>query len=382
MDKLEIFLLKETLGVISTNWSLHRYANFHYSDVMKSLYLTDFPEAWEKKELRQKIAVIGANDYFNKWNSEKFMILESEEFDEIFQLTDKYLANGSMINGKRTGIPLAGGNHQLLFYNKNYVNETPGTMYDLIYISEKIRKEFNLEYGFVFPTGTCYFILPFLYGYGADLWSSNSEAISKAALYKTICLLKELIYDKAILPIKWEQAESNKCFIQGRAAFCIGGDWNILEFSKAIGCNLGICEIPKLNRECRSTANASYLFVSKFLTKELYCNVKEFCKEFLSQEVQTRVINELYRMPAASKYIFNEDDSNELLTCSYKVYNKAFVLPPKKEITHMYHVLADLLEPNVLISDTAEKLTDKVLLHLNDTNSYYKNNLLQFGARK
>lgn len=107
-----------------------------------------------------------------------------------------------------------------------------------------------------------------------------------------------------------------------------------------------------------------------------------FCKEFLSQKIQTKIINELYRMPAVSKYIFNEDDFDELLACSYKVYNKAFILPPKKEITHMYHVLADLLEPNVLISDTPEKLTDKVLLNLKDANSYYKNTLLKFGVHK
>lgn len=377
MNKLEIFLLRETLGVVSENWNLHQYVNFHYSDIMKSLYLTDFPEAWENKELRKRIATIGANDYFNKWTSEEFMMLENEEFDEIFQLTDKHLADGSIINGKRTGIPLAGGNHQLLFYNKKYVNKKPETMEELISTSEKIKKEYNLEYGFVFPTGLCYFILPFLYGYGADLWSSNSEPIPRLALYKTIGLLKELIYEKSILPIKWEQTESNECFMQGKAAFCISGDWNITGFDKATEHNLGICEIPKLNRECRSTANASYLFISKFITKDLYYNIKEFCKKFLSEEIQTKVINELYRMPAAKEYVFNEADFDELLTSSYKVYKKAFILPPKKEITHMYHVLADLLEPNVLISDTSENLTDKVLLYLKDVDSYYTNNLLK-----
>lgn len=377
MDKLEIFLLKETLGVVPEDWSLNQYVNFHYSDVMKSLYLIDFPEAWKNNELKKRIATIGANDYFNKWNSEEFMILENEEFDEIFQLTDEHLTNGSIVNDKRTGIPLVGGNHQLLFYNKNYVNEKPETMGDLIYMSEKVKNKFNLDYGFVFPTGASYFILPFLYGYGADLWSSSANGISRLALYKTICMLRELIYDKSILPIKWEQKESNKCFINGKTAFCIGGDWNISEFKNVIGHNLGICEIPKLDRECRSTANASYLFISKYITKDLYYNIKEFCEIFLSQKIQTKVINELYRMPAARTFIFDEDDFDKILTSSYKVYQKAFILPPKKEITHMYHVLADLLEPKVLISDTPDKLTDKVLIYLEDIDTYYKNNLLK-----
>ena len=53
MDKLEIFLLKETLGVVPEDWSLNQYVNFHYSDVMKSLYLIDFPEAWKNNELKK-----------------------------------------------------------------------------------------------------------------------------------------------------------------------------------------------------------------------------------------------------------------------------------------------------------------------------------------
>ena len=73
----------------------------------------------------------------------------------------------------------------------------------------------------------------------------------------------------------------------------------------------------------------------------------------------------------------NKDDFDKILTSSYKVYQKAFILPPKKEITHMYHVLADLLEPKVLISDTPDKLTDKVLIYLEDIDTYYKNNLLK-----
>ena len=49
-----------------------------------------------------------------------------------------------------------------------------------------------------------------------------------------------------------------------------------------------------------------------------------------------------------------------------------FILPPLKEVSHMYHVLADLLEPNVIVSDSPEALAKDVIAKLKDTDSYYK----------
>ena len=377
MEKLEIFLLEETMGVVPEYWGLNQFANFNYSNVMKSLYLYDFPNAWKEGELKKKICTIGANDYFNKWTSEEFLVIEDSGLNGIFSLANEELVKGSIVNGKRTGIPLFGGNHQLLFYNKKLVNQVPEPMQDLIAIAESVKKKKKLDYGFVFPTGACYFILPFLYGYGANLWSNSQIPISEDSLYKTICFLRELIYERKVAPIKWEQAESIECFTKGNAAYCIGGDWNIKEFDMATDSNLGICKIPKLERECRSTANASYLFVSKYIKEELHKNIREFCKLFLGQDIQASIIRNLYRMPAARNFSIDKNNFDEKLLKSYEVYKRAFIMPPKKEVTHMYHVLADLLEPNVLIRDNPEELTKKVILHLNDVESYYKNNLLK-----
>lgn len=117
MEKLEIFLLEETMGVVPEYWGLNQFANFNYSNVMKSLYLYDFPNAWKEGELKKKICTIGANDYFNKWTSEEFLVIEDSGLNGIFSLANEELVKGSIVNGKRTGIPLFGGNHQLLFYN-------------------------------------------------------------------------------------------------------------------------------------------------------------------------------------------------------------------------------------------------------------------------
>jgi maltose-binding protein MalE len=373
MDKIEVYLLNSTLERLPEKWKVNEFMHFNYSDVMKSLYLDDFPNAWKQKDLRKKMATIGANDYFNKWTGEEFMNIDDTVLKSIYNNVRVELADGSIINGKRTGIPLAGGNHQLLFYNKNYVTEEPKTFDELIEMSEKVKSKYNLDYGFIFPTGACYFILPILYGFGADLWSTAAkDAIPFESLCKTIKYLKKLIYDKKILPIKWEQEQSMLCFMNGKAAFCIGGDWNIREFDEALEHKLGVCEIPSLERECRTTANASYLFLSKELEPELYKKVEIFCTKVLSYEIQTMIIKELYRMPASKNYEFNEDEFDELTVKSYEIYKKSFIMPPLKEVTNMYHVLADLLEPNVLISDTTENLAQSVLKQLEDVDSYYK----------
>ncbi len=377
LEKLEIYLLEGTLGDLPEKWNVQDIAKFHYSNIMKSLYLTDFPEAWKDGDMKNYMCTIGANDYFNKWTGEEFMPLEGTSLENLYSFVNKELADGSIVEGKKTGLPICGGNHQLLFYNKKYTDKVPETMEELIQFSEEAKKKHNLEYGFTMPTGGVYFILPFLYGFGADLWSTDNEAIPFEPLKKTIIMLKELIYDKKILPVKWEEPESVAYFKEQRSAYCIGGDWNIHEFDEASGHNLGVCEIPKLERECRSTANANYLFVTKHLKPELYENVEKLCKKMLSDEVQTQIMKELYRMPASVNYKMDTSQFDELMIKSYEIHKKAFIMPPLQSVTHMYHVLADMLEPNVIIRDTPEKLAEKVIYHLTDVKSYYENNLIK-----
>lgn len=373
MNKLELYILKSTFDYLPEKWGISDYCKINYSETMKDLYLDDFPKAWKEDDIKRKIGTVGANDYFNKWDGNEFMYLEDTKLNEIYNLVKEELVDGSIIDGKRTGIPLSGGNHQLLFYNKNFVDSVPSTFDELINMSEKIKEKYNLEYSFVFPTGACYFILPMLYGFGAELWSkSGVEPISEEALYKTIVLLSDLIYNRKILPVKWEQEDSMAYFMEGKAAFCIGGDWNINQFQKALDFNIGVCEIPKLERECRSNANANYLYVSKYASSEVLDNAVEFCKRVLSEEIQDNIIQELYRMPALKDYEFDESKFSQIMIDSYKVYKNSFILPPLKEVSHMYHVLADLLEPNILVSDSPESLVKDVIQKLKNTDEYYK----------
>lgn len=373
MNKLELYVLNSTLERLPEQWDISDYVNMNYSVVMKALYTEDFPNAWKKEELRKKIGTIGANDYYNKWTGKEFISIEDTPLNKLYSKVKDELSDGSIIDGKRTGIPLSGGNCQILFYNKKYVDKVPTTFEELIQMAKEIKEKHNLEYGFVFPTGACYFILPMLYGYGADLWSTpGEEPISYDALYKTICMLSDLIYTKKELPVKWEQEQSMPYFMSGKAAFCIGGDWNIREFDEALNHQMGICAIPKLERECRATANANYLFLSKELEEDLYHNAEKFCEKVLSTEVQTQIIKELYRMPAAKDYKLEESQFDELTIENYKIYNSSFILPPLKEVTNMYHVLADMLEPEVLISMSPEDLAKDVLEKLKDVDSYYK----------
>ena len=373
MDKLQLYILKSTFENLPDKWGISEYADVHYSEVMKDLYLDDFPNAWKDESIRNKAGTIGANDYFNKWTGEEFVSLEDTRLNEIYKLVKDELADGSIIDGKRTGIPLSGGNHQLLFYNKEFVDHAPTTFDELIKMSEEIKERYKLEYAFVFPTGACYFILPILYGFGAELWSiPDIEPISEEALRKTIVLLKDLIYDRKLLPVKWEQENSMPYFMEGKAAFCIGGDWNINQFQKALNYNIGVCEIPKLERECKSNGNANYLYVSKYADSKVLDNEFKFCKRVLSKEIQHNIVEELYRMPALKNYEFDESKHSKIMVDSYKVYKNSFILPPLKEVSHMYHVLADLLEPNVIVSDSPEVLAKDVIAKLKDTDSYYK----------
>ena len=136
-----------------------------------------------------------------------------------------------------------------------------------------------------------------------------------------------------------------------------------------MGEDLGICAIPPVEGECLSTSNANYLFLSKYLDEALYEKARNFCNLILSDEKQGELLESMYRMPVTKSFTLDTDAASEVVKVIYDVYKKSFILPPKIEVSHMYHVLADLLERDVLTSAPEDELAADYcerLLHVED----------------
>jgi ABC-type glycerol-3-phosphate transport system substrate-binding protein len=360
-----IVTLRSTFEGLHERWGLADAVDFAVSPAMHDLYLEDFPKQWANPDLRERMAVIGPNDYFYKWQGHEFTNFEDTPLASFLNRVEPHYAEASRLNGKITGLPLSGGNHQLMFVNTKYVDTIPQTFDELLEQTWRLRNSNTLLYPFVFPTNACYFIFPLLYGYGAPLWSDATQpgvGITRESLLKTVQLLKQLMYDDILLPVKWEQYHSVFEFQSGRSAFCFGGDWDIKSHLDVFGDHLVIAPIPSLERPCRSTAGCNYLYLSSELRPEPRAAIARVADIILSEAAQQQIFQEIYRYPVVKGIQLDFAHAPTILRASYDVFTQAVFLPPYRILSHIFHVLADLLEPGVLVKYQLDELIDKAYI--------------------
>jgi ABC-type glycerol-3-phosphate transport system substrate-binding protein len=367
-----IVTLRSTFEGLEARWGVEEHVDWYISPAMHDLYLEDFPRHWADPEARKRLAAIGPNDYFYKWQGDEFQSLEDSPLAYLLDRVEPRYAEASRLEGKLTGLPLSGGNHQLMFVNKAYVDEIPQTFEQLLAQTWRLRNSNTLLYPFVFPTNACYFVFPLLYGHGAPLWSDPQQpnvGITLESLIKTFGLLKQLMYDDVLLPVKWEQYHSIAEFQTGRSAFCFGGDWDIKSHLDLFGDQLAIAPIPSLERECRSTAGCNYLYLSKQIAAEPLAAIDTVANVMLSPAVQRQIFGHIYRYPVVKGIALDAADTPQVLQASYQVFAQSIFLPPYKILSHIFHVLADLLEPGVLVKYPLDELMHKAYLKMQDVNS-------------
>lgn len=371
-ERAYLLTLKGTFGHRYHDWGLDSLVDVAISPAMHELYLEDFPRAWRDETLRHRLVVVGPNDYFYKWSGDEFIHFADTPLAYLLDRVNQRYVRAAILDGRPSGLPLAGGNHQLLFINRRHTDVVPATFEELLRETWRLRDERSMLWPFVYPTNACYFVFPLLYGFHAPLWSDPERpgvGITRDALYRVLVLHKELMYDRIILPVKWEQYHSVFEFQTGRAAFCFGGDWDIVSHQAAIGGDLIIAPIPSLERECRSTANCFYLFLTRAITSSAIKSAGRAAELLLSDEVQRDLVHTLHRV-STRRYLADgnpmtagEIDANTRRSCD--VFSRAIFLPPARVVSHVFHVLSDLFEPGVLVKyplgDLADRACEKML---------------------
>ena len=370
IKKATLFTLFSTFENLNDHWGLEDSIDFRISKTMHDLYMEDFPSSWADASLRKQLAIIGPNDYFTKWESNEFSYFEDTPLAHLLDKVEPQYIEGSRLEGKITGLPLFGGNHQLMFINRSLTDVVPSTFDELIKETWRLRNSNVLLYPFVYPTNACYFAFPLLYSTGSPLWGDPEEpelGITWQSLYDVLMLHKELMYDHSLLPVKWEQYHSVFEFQTRRAAFCFGGDWDIKSHLEVLGEDLIVAPIPSIDRESRSTASCNYLYLSHEFETSRLPSIESLVEKLLSIEIQTELMNKLYRNPVINDVKAEFDNTN--LNISHRVYEQSIVLPPTKWVSHIFHVLADLFEPGVMVKYPLGELTDQAIEKMQDTES-------------
>jgi len=198
--------------------------------------------------------------------------------------------------GKPYGIPLMGGNHLMLYYNKNYVSTPALTWQELkaqqVDLTEKGIKTLGLNYS------EMYWFTAFAGTFGGDPISDGKITLNSQAYIDALKFYKELSTSNFIFK-RCGYDCVHKDFIAEKYAYSINGEWAFNDFEKALGDKLGIALVPAIDgkpfRPLFSTA--ALLFTGNSLAGPKKKALSKLSQFLQSKEIQDAMSKDAQFLP-------------------------------------------------------------------------------------
>ncbi|AGF55926.1 arabinogalactan oligomer/maltooligosaccharide transport system substrate-binding protein [Clostridium saccharoperbutylacetonicum] len=239
--------------------------------------------------------------------SDLTVFAEKGLFSEVPELlfngyADKKIYETMSYKGKQYGVPILGGNNEVIYYNKKILKDIPKDFEDL----RKMKAGFE-EKGII-PIAVDmeipYWFIPFLSAFGGWPIKDKNLELDYEALKETFSFLREQIQEGIIVHYKATDAMLSN-FIDGKIACMMNGEWvynYLLEECEDI---LGVCLIPTIRgKQAKvTTSTIGWVFPCDSLESEYKKPIMELVKYMMSDECQLRLLNGVNRIPVNKKII-------------------------------------------------------------------------------
>lgn len=166
---------------------------------------------------------------------------------------------GSMINGKKYGVPLTLETY-VLFYNKDLVPTPPKTWEELMIVGKKV--------GFNYALNDVYFSLALIKANGGYVFKDNNGTIdtndiglANAGAVKGLTMINDLVTSGIVAPsVTSDIAKGN--FLNKKIGLYISGNWDVSAFKDKV--NFGVATYPQIDgKAVPTTAGVKLAVVSK-----------------------------------------------------------------------------------------------------------------------
>jgi maltose-binding protein MalE len=183
----------------------------------------------------------------------------AQPLDELMSqdMKDKYIdaaLPGMSLHGETYGVPVTMGNHLMLMYNKNIVDEAPETWSELIEVAKANTVDEDGD-GLVDKYGLAYNLNePFWWAAfhgGFDGWVFDEEynpTLNTEATVDALQFVHDLKFEHEIVPKESDYDLMDSLFKEGNVAFIINGDWSIEGYKNAENIDLGVAPIPRFEK--------------------------------------------------------------------------------------------------------------------------------------
>jgi maltose-binding protein MalE len=203
--------------------------------------------------------------------------------------------------GKVWGVPVARGNHLMLFVNKDLVKTTPATVEDLVKVARENSDAAKGRYGFAYNLNEPFWFVTFLGAYGEAPLVKAEPKLDGKGMVEALALVHDMKFKDKIVPPDCDYTCAETLFVEGKVGMTINGDWAVQKFQDALKDKLVIAPLPKLQATGKYMApmvSGKYLFLNAKLKGEKLDAAKKLAEFFVSKKVQEDMVKETRRLPA------------------------------------------------------------------------------------
>ncbi|WP_462179748.1 sugar ABC transporter substrate-binding protein [Pseudoalteromonas gelatinilytica] len=219
----------------------------------------------------------------------------------IADTTDKRTLETAKLNNKLLGIPIIQGNHLLLFYNKQFVKEPIENWQDIYRIQSSLPEKVKLvTWSFM----EMYWFIPFLSAFNGDLIVENHVQLNTPAMQSALKFVWDL-NKQNLVDRQCDYTCSNNAFKAQQAAFTIDGAWALKTYEQALGDNLAVQQLPKLNGEYMQPYYSTFVlaFPNDGLNGVNKDNLIKFAKLVQAEKFQTMIWQKLQDIPVNTEVL-------------------------------------------------------------------------------
>lgn len=183
----------------------------------------------------------------------------AQPLDELMSqdMKDKYIdaaLPGMSLHGETYGVPVTMGNHLMLMYNKNIVDEAPETWSELIEVAKANTVDEDGDglvdkYGLAYNLNEPFWWAAFHGGFGGWVFDEEyNPTLNTEATVDSLEFVHSLKFEHEIVPKESDYDLMDSLFKEGNVAFIINGDWSIEGYKNAENIDLGVAPIPRFEK--------------------------------------------------------------------------------------------------------------------------------------
>ncbi|GGA87453.1 hypothetical protein GCM10011369_31900 [Neiella marina] len=204
--------------------------------------------------------------------------------------------NLATYDGSRYGVPLLGGNHLMLFYNKKFIDKPATTWRDLVAQRDMVESKGVKLIGWKF--GEMYWFASFLPAFGAFPVNDNQITLNTPETQRALTFYKQ-IADDGLVDSSCGYDCSFEDFKTGKFAYVINGDWAFKDMSNSLAKDFGVTLLPSIDgRPMKPMFSGMVLiFPNQDFDGETGKRLTDFAQYLQSQTMQQRFYDELGALP-------------------------------------------------------------------------------------